>query len=193
MNPKQKLIITAAQEVFAEIGFKKVILDDVAQKLNMTRTALYYYYKNKEELFRAVLDYELERYSFDLGKITGEKGNTLLRLSLFCSHYVQLKKNFINMYKLTSLDIHSNFEIFKSFKIAIEKLHTDIIENILKDDREIPVSTDVLQGSRILSQAIRGLAIISDSSNFDTILDEMSFLCSVFYCGLKSYNNQKEQ
>jgi TetR/AcrR family transcriptional regulator len=190
MNDKQKLIITTAQQIFAELGFKKVVLDDVAQKLHMTRTALYYYYKNKEDLFHAVFEYELEQYASNLDQITTEKGGTLHSLSLFCAQYVHLKKNFLNMYKLTTSDIHTNIEVFKSFKIVIEDLHTRTIEKILEDDGEISTNIDIQQSARVLSQSLRGLTVISDSKNYDDTLKDMDFLCKVFCRGLKSNNIQ---
>ena len=60
MTDRNLEIIIAAREVMAGYGYKKVSIDDIARKLNMTRSALYYYYRNKEEIFRAVISYEME-------------------------------------------------------------------------------------------------------------------------------------
>ena len=191
-NTKQDQIIAAAQQVFAEMGFRKVTLDDVAQKLNMTRTGLYYYYKNKEELFGAVLEYEIGQYSLNLEKILESKGDTLKSLSLFCSQYARLKRDFMNMYKLTIVDVHSNFEVFKSLRIKNEKVHSGIIERILRGDTTIPASTDLLKSSLVLSQALKGLVVTAESSNVDEVLARMNFLCTVFYHGLKHYRGVKK-
>jgi TetR/AcrR family transcriptional regulator, cholesterol catabolism regulator len=47
---RQKQIEDAALHVFTELGFEKLTLESVAEKLGYTKQAIYYYFKNKEEL-----------------------------------------------------------------------------------------------------------------------------------------------
>jgi AcrR family transcriptional regulator len=50
---KREAIIIAAQKCFAAKGFSDTTLSDVAGRLNITIQALYYYFKNKNELMIA--------------------------------------------------------------------------------------------------------------------------------------------
>jgi AcrR family transcriptional regulator len=48
-------ILEAALEVFAELGFRKASIEDIAEKLDLSASALYRYFKDKRELYsRAV-------------------------------------------------------------------------------------------------------------------------------------------
>ncbi len=49
-DTKQKQIEDAALAVFIERGFEQTTLEAVAEKLGYTKQAIYYYFKNKEEL-----------------------------------------------------------------------------------------------------------------------------------------------
>ena len=49
-------ILQAALRLYLKHGLKKVTLEDVAKAIGKSRSVLYYYYKNKEEIFGAVLD-----------------------------------------------------------------------------------------------------------------------------------------
>jgi len=48
-------IVKAAYEVFAKRGYHDTTMDDIAERLNVSKGALYQYFNSKEELFRAIL------------------------------------------------------------------------------------------------------------------------------------------
>jgi AcrR family transcriptional regulator len=49
-------LIAAAQEVFVEKGFAATRLDDVAARAGVSKGTVYLYFKNKEALFKAVIE-----------------------------------------------------------------------------------------------------------------------------------------
>jgi AcrR family transcriptional regulator len=52
-------ILAAALAAFAERGFAATRLDDVAERAGVTKGTLYLYFRNKEELFKAVVRQQL--------------------------------------------------------------------------------------------------------------------------------------
>ncbi len=50
----QKAIVEVAAELFARNGFGATSLDDIAEILGVTKPALYYHIKNKEEILRLI-------------------------------------------------------------------------------------------------------------------------------------------
>ena len=64
MKPREDLttIYQAALSVFAEYGFKKATLDDIATTLGMTKGNLYRYARNKQDLYRHTVRYALLRW-----------------------------------------------------------------------------------------------------------------------------------
>lgn len=56
----QQQILQAAQQLFQKHGYQKVTMDDVAKAIGKGRSSLYYYYKNKDEVFAAVMDAEIK-------------------------------------------------------------------------------------------------------------------------------------
>lgn len=47
-------ILESALDVFCKYGYSKVSMDDIAKAWGKSRTTLYYYYKNKLEIFEAL-------------------------------------------------------------------------------------------------------------------------------------------
>src|ERR1700748_212366 len=60
----QQEILQAALRLYQKFGPNKVTMDDVANASGRSRTSLYYYYKNRDEIFQAVLDTII----FDIGE-----------------------------------------------------------------------------------------------------------------------------
>jgi AcrR family transcriptional regulator len=78
-------ILEAGFEEFAQRGYAATRLEDVGERVNLTRGAIYLYFKDKEELFRAVVRSVIQPALQQVRKVTGSfDGPTeeLLRLLL---------------------------------------------------------------------------------------------------------------
>lgn len=53
---RRQEIVTAAAELFGERGYDSVSLDDVADRLDLTKGSLYYYFSSKDELGTAAIE-----------------------------------------------------------------------------------------------------------------------------------------
>ena len=87
---KRQALIREAARAFGRRGFHSTSLDDVAQALNVTKPALYYYVQSKHELL-----YECHMLALNLGDEAlawgREQGRTgLERLCLFLRRYIEL-------------------------------------------------------------------------------------------------------
>lgn len=59
---KKDAVIAEASRAFAKHGYQNVSLDEIAKALNVTKPALYYYFKNKQELI-----YECHELAMNIG------------------------------------------------------------------------------------------------------------------------------
>ena len=57
----KKKIIEACYEVILEKGYDKMTRDDIAVKLGMTRGAVNWHFKDKEEMYLVTLEYILDK------------------------------------------------------------------------------------------------------------------------------------
>ncbi|MDK3016149.1 TetR/AcrR family transcriptional regulator [Pseudodonghicola flavimaris] len=56
-DPRQAAILLSAQQAFATYGFRKTSMDDIARGAGMSRPALYLHYRNKDDIYRALVEY----------------------------------------------------------------------------------------------------------------------------------------
>jgi TetR/AcrR family transcriptional regulator len=57
---REKLILDCALQVFATYGFHGATIDEIAQKAEISKPNLLYYFKNKEHIYRAILERTME-------------------------------------------------------------------------------------------------------------------------------------
>ncbi|UIX31983.1 TetR/AcrR family transcriptional regulator [Streptomyces sp. GQFP] len=58
---RRERVLGAVVACFARYGYRRTSMDLLAQAADMSRPALYQYFRNKEEVFRAAVDWSLDR------------------------------------------------------------------------------------------------------------------------------------
>lgn len=78
---RRALILQAAERVFAEVGLAGARTDEIASRAGVNKALLYYYFKSKEALFRAVVEAhlrEFHRRGLEVLAGSGPAGRTLM-------------------------------------------------------------------------------------------------------------------
>lgn len=102
-NNSLKLIIDTSRKVFGKYGYRKTSIDDIAREAGLSKTAVYYYFKNKEDIFREVVKTEAEIL----------KTNILSSVQNFSDPKGKLKA-YITSRMNTLRDVSIIYDVFKS-------------------------------------------------------------------------------
>ncbi len=88
-NTKEKrlLILSEAARAFIERGVTGTSLDSIADRLNITKPALYYYVKNKDEIISGCLDYATDRHFEFLANLDNAQVSGLEKLHQWMLHF----------------------------------------------------------------------------------------------------------
>lgn len=83
-DAKRDAVLREASASFNKRGFHGTSLDDVAQRLGVTKAALYYYFANKQAVLKACFDLAMEVAfsNVDQAKSEGTNGRDKLRIVL---------------------------------------------------------------------------------------------------------------
>ncbi|MBN2879819.1 MAG: TetR/AcrR family transcriptional regulator [Clostridia bacterium] len=68
MSEKVNEILDAASQVFSDYGYKKTSMQDIGDRLGMTKSNLYIYFKNKEDLYKKSVSYQLLKWEKEVEK-----------------------------------------------------------------------------------------------------------------------------
>jgi AcrR family transcriptional regulator len=88
-NPdgKKEAVLLTAVQIFIAKGYRQTSLDDVAQKLKITKPALYYYFHNKEEIYLECYRRGIALTQQSLDRIRAHSGSGLEKVAGFIQTY----------------------------------------------------------------------------------------------------------
>ncbi len=73
ISKTRQLMVDVARQLFAQKGFENTTMNDIALASGRGRRTLYTYFKNKEEVYYAVIEGELERLSDKMDEVAARK------------------------------------------------------------------------------------------------------------------------
>lgn len=157
MEKERKLqIIKASVKRFDKHGPNKTTLDEIARDLRIGKATIYGYFKSKEELYFAALDWEGSLYLEDIKTIFGSEGMPIRERFL---NYFDLKESIPLKYKLiqdTLIQIvgekafENEHTFFKNLLSAEEEIIRKELSNISSAGSEQEV---MLNASEIVMQS----------------------------------------
>jgi len=116
-------IIEAAMRVFARKGFWGTTVDDIAAEAEFSKGALYFYFKNKEEIFLSIVETALEQESNFLAEVLNEESKSIDKLSKIVQGYFDYVEKNGNLIRI----IHSESQ--KLYALSKERIHKALISN----------------------------------------------------------------
>ncbi len=93
-------IIEAAKVVFQKWGLYKSTMEDIAKETGKAKSTLYYYFKNKEEIFEQVVRQELDEIIFNSLNSIRDLTSAREKLKKFITAMLNEVKNTISIYSL---------------------------------------------------------------------------------------------
>jgi len=111
-------------------------MEEIASTSQMGKSSIYYYFKSKEEIFRAVVELEASMLKERLSRIIGKNNSPPDRLKayiLFRLHHVRTLENFYAALNEETLS-HMDFilDIRRNFEIEEQMLVGEILEDGMK-------------------------------------------------------------
>ncbi len=97
---RSREITTVALQLFAERGFADVTIKDIAGKLRINTALIYYYFRNKEDLFRACLEAAVYDAMTSYDSIRGADDHPADRINHWFDSNIRLARSISSMVKV---------------------------------------------------------------------------------------------
>jgi AcrR family transcriptional regulator len=128
-------ILDAASEVFTEKGFQKARMDDIVEKSGLSKGALYWYFKSKDDIVIGIFERIFSREARDLEALLASDGTASYRLMQYTERVTQDVKHVLPYasmaYEFISLAFRNKY--FESaFKYYLRE-HMDILVPVIQD------------------------------------------------------------
>jgi AcrR family transcriptional regulator len=154
-------IMQSAMENFAKNGFNRTRMEDIATAAGLAKGTLYLYFKNKEDLFYAICEYNLGELRNQLSRLFNRKENIMLDAERFYDEYQKASLGSdIIWFEMIALSTRSPKlrrilaeNQSKVYQVVKEFLKTEIERGFLRED----INTDVIASALIA--LYNGLAV----------------------------------
>lgn len=186
----------AAMQCFAKFGLDKTTLDDIAQAVGLNKASLYYYYRNKEDIFIEVALKEGEDFINSLQETTLLKEGVENRTAFYLESRFNYYKNVLNMNRV-SVDTLNKilprfFELYNALMKREKIFLTQLLEkaakeeNLMMTDPENTASV-LINLTDALKHSVEQQAILKGETEIDYTqsLQDIKFLVSLIFTGIR--------
>jgi len=139
MKPREDIetIYQVALSVFAEFGFQKTTMEDIAGKLNMTKGNLYLYVKNKKDLYHKTVSSALLAWQSKVLEAVNNEPDVKKKFYTMCFKAVE----YLSINPRLQQVLNRDPEIFPMFPVKdpfydINKNSVGLINTIIKQGME---------------------------------------------------------
>lgn len=124
-------IIEAAKTVFKTHGYNKANMGLIAEASGKGRSTLYYYYKNKEDVFKAFMfDFHkpiIKSYTSKISDLNTIEKN----LSIYVNENIIHLENALETYKVILNDLKQGIDFISSIAVKVREQDIEMIEKCL--------------------------------------------------------------
>ncbi|MFT5601775.1 MAG: AcrR family transcriptional regulator [Flavobacteriales bacterium] len=154
-------ILDKSKELFQRFGYQKTTLTDIAKSVGKVKTAVYYYFSGKEEIFAALIQSEAEDFLIKLKKEVALEKDATKKLEKYVAARIQLMQKVATKYNFLKKEFFELMPLVEvnranSFQEEIKWVEELMIENNKKGlmITELPTFSSVM-----LVQSLKGLEI----------------------------------
>jgi AcrR family transcriptional regulator len=180
-------IVKVASKIFTRFGYRKTTMEEIALATQKGKSSIYYYFKSKEDIFKAVVEKEAEELKEELKAEVKKHSDPIEQLKtyiLFRMHKIKMVTNFYDAMKSDHLS-HLLFieKARKRFDMDEIKIVTQILQSGI-DSGKFNIEDPGLSAVAIVT-AMKGLEIpLFIRKEHGNIEDRLDNLIKFLFYGL---------
>jgi AcrR family transcriptional regulator len=203
MNKRKEIfrqqVLKAAREIFKTKGYSKTTMEDIARALDKGKSTIYYYFKSKEDIFKALIDQSINKLQDELMSVIRSKGDIKTLLKRYIIKRMEYSNQIATFYNQVKNEYMSIYNLIQKYRKSLDEFEILAIKNLLirgMENNEIRISEkDIEPAAYAIASAIKGLEIPFFVENkytyFKNRLD--SLLDLLFYGLLTKCDDQNQQ
>jgi AcrR family transcriptional regulator len=200
---KKEAILHGAADCFTKFGYEKTTLDDIGKSAALNKTSIYYYFKNKEEIFSAVALQEAETYIEELQSKTNRKRGLENKIIFYVTERIKKYNEVVTLHRLSLSNVNGVETTFNDLYRAIKEREIQFIQSLLEKglyNKEITTQLDLYDISTnlfVISDALKYEALRTKKARYKGDIDvanvpqKIAFFIRLILKGLSASNEKK--
>jgi len=157
----KKILIDVSRDLFAKHGKRNTTMHEIAEASKKGRRTLYTYFTNKEEIFRAVVEKELEYLLEELDKVFISELSADEKLKNFALTHLDTVKHIVNRNGSLRADFFTDIYQVERSRKKINTKEIAMIRVMLKEgvEQKIFKRMDLDLSAVVIFHIIKGLEV----------------------------------
>jgi AcrR family transcriptional regulator len=126
-------VLSVAQEIFSRYGYHKTTMDDIARGMGKGKSSIYYYFRSKDEIFRAVVDKEVTVMKSRILEAIQEAEGPKEKLKAYVMERMHGLGRFVNLYNVLRTEFPGQREFPDQVRMKTDDEEIRIIKIILDE------------------------------------------------------------
>ena len=159
IDDTKDIILHVAGKIFKQHGFYKTTIDGVARGAHKAKGSIYYYFKNKEELFQGVVEKEFQTLRTELIKAIDDGKNAKEKLTNYIIARMKTISDLASFNEILKTDYLDHLDFIWEFRKKYDNEEVVLIKSILTggiNNNEFGLNNVELTAPAILT-ALKGL------------------------------------
>ncbi|PHN01228.1 TetR/AcrR family transcriptional regulator [Flavilitoribacter nigricans] len=194
-SSKRELILERARSIFTEYGYEKTTLDDIGSECGLNKASLYYYFRNKEEIYVQVLLTEADKYISDLQEKVQDYHTTEEKIFQYLLNRIRRYAEALNVSQLSFSSVQKVEPMFQDLFQKIKNEEIDFLQQLLSEgirtgDIEEVDAHELAESLFVISDALKHERMIQEKPyhsgvyNYTKVEDQLSMMIRLIFKGL---------
>lgn len=184
-------ILDKSKDLFQRFGYHKTTLTDIAKSVGKVKTAVYYYFSGKEEIFAQLVEKEAASFFEKLQKEVEKENSPIAQLEKYVDTRIELMQKLSSRYSFLKQEFFELMPIVEENRAEAHQKEITFIESIISKGvtQKLIVTENPRFTAEMLVNSLKGLEIqmyVTDKLLIDT-LNIASFRSFILYGAINKY------
>ncbi len=161
MSSNKTKILSKSRELFEQYGYQKTTLTDIAKSVGKVKTAIYYYFSGKEEIFAQLVQTEAETFNRKLFTAMEVVPEPIQKLEVYVETRMKLMQQLSHRYSFLKRDFFELMPIVEANRTESDNREIAYVTAILEEISATKKAeiADIEYSAKMLVNTIKGLEV----------------------------------
>ncbi len=156
-------IIQKSVDLFQRYGYAKTTLTDIAKSVGKVKSAIYYYFGGKEEIFSAIVRSEAHDFYLTLEREISEVSDTVSKIEKYIELRIGLMQQVADRYSFLKAELFELLPLLEENRKVYIDAEIDLVFNLLKNYPTVlnkkTTDKELLFSANLLVKTLKGMEI----------------------------------
>ena len=144
---KRRRIINAATKIFAQKGFFKAKVSDIAREAQVADGTIYLYFENKDDILISLFEEQMNQVLEDMKTHVLNEEDAIKKIEKFAFNHLKLMELNKNMAEIIQVELRQSTKFMKEYKNEKFHQYLNLIGDIIKEGQaEGLFKADIIPG-----------------------------------------------